>query len=269
MTGGTLLLNIGRIFYGLAMGALGFLTIYYRDFPYMMIPPDHGWISSHLALPYLFGVFLLLTGAGIAIGRNVLSVSLTLGTVLLLIFCFYFLPYQLFVSPDAGHYGAWENAAKELALASGAFAIAAYESTRTQRPLSGFWRKLIAVGAACFPLTIISFSIDHFLYARAAVDYMPTWISYRLQWLYITGSALLGAGLAILLSIRVRLFAGLLGSMIFIWVLIIHMPKCIAASGSDSGGEVTSGLLALAYCGIAFFISGAAARSVSRAAVSA
>jgi len=30
--------DIGRIFYGIAVAGLGFQTIYYDDFPYMLIP---------------------------------------------------------------------------------------------------------------------------------------------------------------------------------------------------------------------------------------
>jgi hypothetical protein len=46
------------------------------------------------------------------------------GGVLLAVFCFYFIPYQLMASSRYMHFGEWENAAKELALASGALVIA-------------------------------------------------------------------------------------------------------------------------------------------------
>src|SRR5690348_12120832 len=36
--------KIGRIFYGLAIAAMGLVTIYYRDFPYMLIPAKHTWL---------------------------------------------------------------------------------------------------------------------------------------------------------------------------------------------------------------------------------
>ncbi len=32
---------VGRIFYGIGIVGMGFLTIYYADFPYMLIPPKH------------------------------------------------------------------------------------------------------------------------------------------------------------------------------------------------------------------------------------
>ncbi len=136
------------------------------------------------------------------------------------------------------HFGDWENAAKELALAGGALVIA-----RTKR-----------LGTILFALTIISFSIDHFVYAHEAADYVPAWVPHHVMWLYITGSALAAAGIAILFDIKRKLGATLLGVMIFIWVIILHIPRVIAGP-MDNSGESSSAFLALAYCGIAFVIA--------------
>jgi hypothetical protein len=235
--------NIGRIFYGIAIAAMGLLTIYYRDLPYMLIPPKHFWISNHVILVYVCGALLFLAGVCIVIDKKLMRVSLLLGTVLLLIFCFYFVPYELTASSNYMHFGEWENAAKELALASGAILVAG----RT---------KLIRLGAVLFAITIISFATDHFLYAKEASDYIPSWVPSHLFWMYFCGLSLFGSGLAIILKIKPRLAAALLGTMIFIWVIILHIPKVLAAPLAHNEGEVTSAFLALAYCGIAFVIAG-------------
>lgn len=233
--------TIGRIFYGIAIAVLGLLTLYYHDFPYMLIPPHQGLVI----VAYISGIFLVLAGACIVLKKKILPVSILLGGVLLLVFCFYFIPYQLMDSSRYMHFGEWENAAKELALASGAFVIAGL-----------FLQRLMPFGAALFSLTIISFSVDHFLFAHEAADYIPSWVPSHVFWMYFTGSALLASGIAILLNIRRELAATLLGSMIFIWFIILHIPRVIA---DPSGGEVASAMLALAYCGIAFVIAGAGA----------
>jgi uncharacterized membrane protein len=239
--------NIGRVFYGIAIAAMGFLTIYYHDFPYMLIPPKHTWLNDHLFIVYISGAFLFVAGAAIVLEKLTMPVSLMLGAVLLAIFCFYFIPYEFFVSSNYMHFGQWENAAKELALAGGAFVIAG----RTLR-------KVYTFGRIVYALTIISFSIDHFIYGKDAADYIPSWIPYHVFWIYFAGVALLAAGIGILLKIRLRLAAALLGAMIFIWVIILHIPKAIANPADDQTGEVTSGLIALAYCGIAWVIAGMA-----------
>jgi uncharacterized membrane protein len=113
------------------------------------------------------------------------------------------------------------------------------------------------LGIILYALTIISFSFDHFIYAHEAADYVPAWIPHPVTWLYITGAALLAAGIAIILNIMRKLGAALLGTMIFIWVIILHIPRVIAGP-MDNSGEVSSAFLALAYCGIAFVIAATA-----------
>jgi hypothetical protein len=74
-------------------------------------------------------------------------------------------------------------------------------------------------------------------------------------WTYFAGTALICSAVAIILKIKPRLFAALLGTMIFIWVIILHIPKAIAYPFADMGSEAASGFLALAYCGIAYVIA--------------
>jgi uncharacterized membrane protein YphA (DoxX/SURF4 family) len=69
--------------------------------------------------------------------------------------------------------------------------------------------------------------------------------------------------MAIMLKIRPRLAAFLLGMMIFIFFIIVHIQKVIAAPLIANEGEVTSALLALAYCGIAFVIAGQKAEKIN------
>jgi uncharacterized membrane protein len=249
--------NVGRIFYGTAIAVLGFLTIYYNDFPYMLIPPKHGWIPGLVMIAYISGAMLILAGTCIVFKKKTRPISLLLGTVLLLIFCFYFIPYEFIASSNYMHFGDWENAAKELALSGGAFVIAGSFSEKDKNALTRFLGKLIPFGTILFSITIISFSIDHFLYAKEAADYVPSWMPYHLFWIYFTGAALFGSGLAIILKIKPGVAAALLGAMIFTWFIILHIPRMIASPVAYMGSEVASAFIALAYSGIAFVIAGA------------
>jgi uncharacterized membrane protein len=246
--------KIGSIFYGISIAVMGSLTIYYHDLPYMMIPPDHSWIPG-IAI-YVFGAALILAGAFIVFEKRIRTISLLLGTVLLLIFCFYFVPYEFFVSSNYMHFGDWENSAKELALAGGAFVIACCFPEKNNDRLIRVLNKLPSVGTILFSITIISFGIDHFLFAKEAADYVPSWIPFHLFWMYFCGIALLGSGIAIILRIKRDLIAFLLGAMIFTWFIILHIPRIIISPVTDIGDEMTSAFIALAYSGIAFVISG-------------
>jgi len=248
--------NIGRIFYGIAMAGIGFQSIYYHDFPYMLIPLNHAWLPGLAVLAYICGAGLMLAGACIVFKIKPRPAALLLGGVLLLIFCFYHVPYQFIASKNFMSFGDWENAEKELALACGAFVVAGCFKGKNENAVTRFSARLIPFGTIFFAITIICFGTDHFLYAKGASEYIPSWISYRMFWIYFAGAALLGSGIAIVLNIKRQLFAALLGAMIFIWVLMLHIPKSIAAPFDYMGGEVTSAFLALAYSGIAFVIAG-------------
>jgi len=49
---------------------------------------------------------------------------------------------------------------------------------------------------------------------------------------------------------QARLIAALPGTMIFVWFIILHVPRVIASPFADIGDEVTSAFLALAYSGM-------------------
>jgi len=247
--------NMGRIFYGTAMAGLGAQTIYYNDFPYMLIPQPSR-IPGLGILAYIFGTMLILAGASIVFGKKTRPISILLGTVLLLIFCFYYVPYEFTANSNYMHLGEWENAEKELALSSGAFIIAGCFSEKNENLLFRFWGKLIPCGVILFSVTMISFGIDHFLYAKDAATLVPSWVPNHLFWIYFGGVALIGSGIAIILKIKIGLIAALLGTMIFIWFIVLHIPRVITSPTADFKDEVSSAFLALAYSGIAFVIPG-------------
>ncbi|HEY5744780.1 MAG TPA: hypothetical protein VIU12_01780 [Chryseolinea sp.] len=249
-------MTIGRIFYGVVITEMGLHTLYYHDFPYMLLPAKHSGIPGLVVIAYISGILLVLAGACIVFEKKIRPASLLLGGVLLSIFCFYFIPYQFMVSPNYMHFGDWENAAKELALCSGAFVIAGCYPEKAESPLFGFLGKLVPFGAILFSITIISFSMDHFLYAKEAADYVPSWVPAHVFWIYFTGAALLASGIAIISNIKRRLAATLLGSMILTWFVILHIPRIVVSPLPYLGSEITSAGIALAYSGIAFVIAG-------------
>ncbi len=248
----------GRIFYGVSIAGMGFQTVYEHDFPYMVLPPNHSAVPGIMVLAYIFGVLLVLAGGCIVFEKKIRPISLLLSGVFLLIFCFYYIPYEFLATSNYMHFGEWENAAKELTFAGGAFVIAGCYPQKNKNSLTGFLEKLIPLGVTLFAITIISFSIDHFLYAKEAAGYVPIWAPNPVLCLYITGAVLLSSGIAIALNIRRGLAATLLGTMIFMWFICLHIPRIVVSSAADMGGEVTSAFLALAYCGVAFVIAGAA-----------
>jgi hypothetical protein len=249
--------DAGRIFYGLAIAGIGFPSIYYKDFPYMLLPQQDFSFPGHEVLSFISGVIMILVGICIVFKKKIRPVSFLFGIILLLIFCLYYLPYQFFVNPNYKHLLEWDNAGKELALAGGAFVIAGCFSENNKNLLIGFPEKLMRFGSILFSLPIVTFGILHLLHAKDVSTLVPSWISYPVFWTYLAGIGLLGSGIAIIFKIRPGLMATLLGTMIFIWFIILHIPRVITSLVTDIEGEVISAFLALAYSGIAYVIAGA------------
>lgn len=243
----------GIIFYGTAIAGMGVLTIYYNDFPYMMLPPGHPRL---LWLIVIGGILFIAVGTCLIFEKKARQVSLLFGGLLLAIFCFYYIPYELFVSHNFLSLGEWENSEKELALAGGALAIAGCFPDEDNNPVIRALAKLVPAGAILFAITIVCFGILHFVFAKEASTLVPVWIPNHMFWIYFAGVALLGSGIAIILRIKTRLAATLLGTMIFIWFVILHMPRIFASAPADMSAEIASAFLALAYSGIAFVIAG-------------
>jgi uncharacterized membrane protein len=248
--------DIGRNFFGIALGGVGVLTIYYDNFGYMLIPTRHLQIPGVGMSAYISGAWFILSGVFIVFRKKIRLISLLLGSVLLLIFCFYLIPYQFMFNPNYMSFGEWENAEKVLTLSGGAFIIAGCFSMKNENSFTRLLAKLIPLGVIFFSLTIICYGINHFLYAKDTADYIPVWMPFKLFWTYFAGTALIGSGIAIILKIKPRLIATLLGTMIFIWFIILHIPRIIVSPAEFIGGEFLGAFLALAYCGIAFVIAG-------------
>ena len=247
--------TIGRLFYGIAVAATGIQTIYYGDFPYWLIPPRHGWIPGLALLAYISGLALLLAGACIVFEKKVRPVSLLLGGVLLFIFFFCYLPFEIVTDANI-RYPVWHNAEKELSFTTGAFIIAGLYAETNETWLIRFLGKLIPFASIVYALPLISFGIIHLTQAKDVSTMVPSWIPNPVFWTYFAGVALIGSGIAIILKVKLRLIATLLGIMVFTWFVILHIPRVFASPVAYLGSEITSAFLALAYSGIAFVIAG-------------
>lgn len=253
--------NIGRIFYGIAIAVIGFETIYNKDFHPYLLPANHSWLPGIVALAYVSGTLLIFAGACIVLKKKTRPISLLLAGAFCLIVCFYYIPYEFIATTNYTSLGEWENAEKELALAGGAFAVAGVFPDKNETRIASFFGKLTPFGIIFFSLMMIGFGILHFVYAKQAADYVPSWAPDHLLWIDLGGVGLVGSGLAIILNIKRGLAAFLLGSMIFIWFISLHIPRVIASSSADLEDEVMGACLALAYSGIAFVIAATAKTS--------
>ena len=253
--------TVGRIFYGSAIAATGLQQFFFKEFFQILFPPLPYRVPGLLYFAYLVGILLVIAGSAIALNIKTKFFAYILGCLFLFFFIFCYVPYELFISPyNPIHLGLWINALKEFAYAGGAFAIAGNapeyaNDIKGKSKLIGFLEKIAPFGRIMFSITMISFGVSHFYYTDTVQNMVPDWISFHLFWTYFAGIALIGSGIAIILKFRIKLIGNLLAIMIFLWLILLHIPGAIANPVSNNGNEVTSMFSALAFSGIAFVIA--------------
>jgi uncharacterized membrane protein YphA (DoxX/SURF4 family) len=253
-------IKTARAFYGTGIAALGVQQFIYADFRPVIFPAAPLWVHTSPAWAYAVGAVLIIAGIFIAIGKKVKTTSLLLGGFLFILFIVFQSSYTLFIQPNSPeHLGLWTDPLKELALSGGAFVMAGSSknelNTTHRNYLFTVLEKFIPFGRIFFSITMILFGVAHFYYPEFVATLVPAWIPGATFWTYFAGIALILSGAAIILKIRLKSIALLLSSMLFLWVILLHIPRAIADPYTATGNEVTSVFEALAFCGIALGIA--------------
>lgn len=237
------LIKAGRLFFAICVAGLAGQQIYYGEFRPVLIPGYATHFPGEVVLVYLLSAILLVAAGSIVLDKQARAMSLLLAGIFAVLFLFCHLPYEVWVDPGGRSVGAWGNALKESAFCGGALIVA------------GSYRGDLGFGRIFFAVTMIVFGIEHFLYAQFVQTLVPAWIPGSLFWTYFAGVALIAAGVSFILRVQLRLAGLLLGGAIFIWFLVLHIPRAVVAPVTDNGNELTSVFEALGFSGIAFLIA--------------
>ena len=244
---------VGRTCFAFGLIGLGLQQFVYPGFQPFFVPFWPPEWPGQQPLVYLFNIILILAGGSIIFDFHARIINLYIGVLFLCIFAFLHIPFQMQSNPSA--LGAWTNAFKILAFSGGAFIVGqSFDVSREE----GFVRvlvKLARFGRIFLGAMLLVFGIDHFLYATGVATLVPTWIPFSLFWTYFAGVALIGAGVSIIIHFQLRLVGILTGVMIFIWFLVLHIPRAVAMPQVLNGNEVTSVMQSLAFAGVCFVLA--------------
>jgi uncharacterized membrane protein len=120
-------------------------------------------------------------------------------------------------------------------------------------------RLLSPAGRVCFAIGIAAFGVIQIAagdFVTRAVPHWPAWMPARIVCVWIVGLLLVEAGSALLLNIRPRLVAAILGVALAMSFVLLALP--IAATDAWLGGLWTNAGKVLALGGGAFLIAGGA-----------
>jgi len=243
--------KLWRILFAVAIIAIAIQQLIFSVFMPVIIPwpaelaksPVAVWVGSII----LAAIAVLIIGDGKA-----RPAAIYLGLLFLLLVLFFHIPNQFLTTP--AFLGSWNNALKLFALSGCVFIVAA-SLPQTGTFTTGFER-IIPLGSYFLAIVMVIFGIEHFVYIGFVPKLVPKGIPFPVFWSYFTGVALIAAGLGIILNIKLRLAASLLGLMIFIWFLLLHIPRALADPRSLNGNEIVSAFEALAFSCAAFILAG-------------
>jgi uncharacterized membrane protein len=92
--------------------------------------------------------------------------------------------------------------------------------------------KILPFGRLFFAMPMGVFGTEHLVDASDMAQAVPSWMPAHLFWAYLVGVALIAAALSIILNKHARLAATLLGSMLLVFVALIHIPNIVAEHGA-------------------------------------
>ena len=92
-------------------------------------------------------------------------------------------------------------------------------------------RKIVALTHVCFAIPLAVFGAEHLFTAPSMVAGVPSYMPWRMFWVYFVGVALIAASLSIATQRQVRRSGLLFGGMMFLFVAMIHLPGAITAGG--------------------------------------
>lgn len=248
----------GRMFFSTGIMGIGAQHFIFANFIPVVVPWWPSFMPGPTTSAYVVGAILVMAGLLIMFQQTLRLAAIILGVLFFLSVLFLHIPQIMSDNPLS--IGAWTNACKAFALCGSAFVVAGSKFSHTlNNNVKYSWvdnlaGKITPYGKYPLAIMVIVFGIDHFVYVDFVASLVPAWIPGHVFWTYFAGVALIAGGIGILFDIEARLAATLLGIMIFIWLLVLHIPRAIADPVSGMGNEWTSVFEALAFSGIGFIL---------------
>lgn len=123
-------------------------------------------------------------------------------------------------------------------------------------------RSALIFASVCIGIFFLAGGIQHFIFIDFVKTLVPRWIPGDVFWSYVAGVGLIASGIALITGIQRKLAALVAAWMVFVWFVILHVPRGFGETASLNEWIAifealsVSGILATIYWG-----SGSGSRS--------
>jgi uncharacterized membrane protein YphA (DoxX/SURF4 family) len=235
--------SLGRIFVAVSLVVFGVQHFIYGGFVATLVP---AFMPGRLFWAYFVGVAFVAAAIGIFTRMLARPAATLLGVMFFLFVVLLHIPRIAGKSSDGNE---WTSGFVALAMCGGAWILASAAPLEEREKADPFLR----LGRYFFALAFVAFGIQHFVYARYAAGLGPPWIPGRPLLAYLFGVIFAGAGAAILFGKKMPMGATLLGTITFLYFLLLYVPRIIGQLHNP--GPWTSGFEILAMCGGALVLA--------------
>ena len=243
------LARIGRIAVGAAFVAFGVANILVGDFVAGRAPAWPTGVPGQLLWAYGTAIVFVVAGICVVSGRWAIRAAIVVASLIAMWALLRRIP-TAFADHQFG--GEWTNLGKAITLSggllgvAGSFDLASPDATDAEIHRAWAMRTVARLSLGAF---LVASGVQHFLFTPFVATLVPAWIPGAMFWTYFAGTALIAGGVGLVLAKTSRLAATLVGSMVFTWLLVLHIPRGFALNNQN---EWTAAIEALAVTGIAW-----------------
>jgi uncharacterized membrane protein len=112
--------------------------------------------------------------------------------------------------------------------------------------------RIANIGRFLFAVPMVIFGVFHFVNTRTLQNVVPSFIPGQTFWVYLTGAALIAAGISIIFKKQIQLTSILLAIMLMAFAFFVHFPLALegdqlASSSLLKDIALAGGALVLGY----------------------
>lgn len=230
---------VNRLPFAAGIAGLGAVCLVFRDFALQWQSAPE-WVKLIPFAAIVSALWLVATGIALAVRRLAFAGAVS-AAVLFGVWAFVF--HGPLVAQQPTQLYLWLGMAETGCLMAAGLALIGADR-QDARMLQG--------ARIVFGLCAVVFGLSHFVYVDPTAKMVPAWLPFPLAFAYLTGAGHLAAGLALVSGVKARLAAGMEAAMCASFVILLHVPRVIAAPASQL--EWTMVCVALAITGAAWVI---------------